>query len=89
MNDTELTLCMPHTLRHAQAMEWLQSLDWPPRGQAGVLDASALQSFDSSALACMIELKRRALERGVVMRTVGIPDRLGRLAQAYGLAELI
>ena len=83
------TLRLPATLRQAQAMAWLQGLTLPVRGQLAVLDASGLQSFDSAALACLIELKRRALAGGWHIRVEGLPDRARRLAQVYGLAELI
>lgn len=89
MNAGDFTLQMPAKLRHEQAMGWLQGLSLPARGQTAVLDASALQSFDSSALACMIELHRRVQAAGVGWRVVGMPDRVQRLAQVYGLAELI
>jgi phospholipid transport system transporter-binding protein len=89
MNPTvELTL--PATLRHANAMAWLAQLRAPAQaGQTWVLDASALTSFDSSALACLIETHRRVLAGGGQLKVIGLPDRLQRLAQVYGLADLL
>lgn len=88
MNSNQVTLRMPDTLRHAQAMDWLGGIHITP-GQTIVLDASALRSFDSSALACMLELRRRAQARGLELRIEGTPERVRRLVQAYGLTDLI
>ncbi len=83
-------LTLPATLRHEQAMSWLAQLRLPAQaGQTLVLDASPLQSFDSSALACLIEVHRRAIAWGGQIKVTGLPDRLQRLAQVYGLADLL
>jgi phospholipid transport system transporter-binding protein len=66
-----------HTLRLPATLRQAQAM------------ACGLQSFDSAALACLIELKRRALAGGWHIRVEGLPDRARRLAQVYGLAELI
>ena len=88
MNSNQVTLRMPDTLRHAQAMDWLGGIHITP-GQTIVLDASALRSFDSSALACLIEVRRRVEALGGRMEIRGLSDRLQRLAQVYGLADLL
>ena len=88
MNSTQASLRMPDTLRHAQAMDWLSGIHLSS-GQTMVLDASALRSFDSSALACMLELRRRAQAQGLELRIEGTPERVRRLVQAYGLSDLI
>jgi phospholipid transport system transporter-binding protein len=83
-------LSLPATLRHEQAMSWLAQLRLPAQaGQTLVLDASALRSFDSSALACLIEVRRRVIAWGGSIQVTGLPDRLQRLAQVYGLADLL
>ncbi len=83
-------LTLPATLRHPQVMAWLSQCHWPDHpGRALVLDASPLQSFDSSALACLIETRRRVIARGGELKITGLPDRLQRLAQVYGLADLL
>ncbi len=85
---TDLTL--PATLRHPQVMDWL--VQWRAPAQPGrtlVLDASPLQSFDSSALACLLEIHRRVIAGGGQLKVTGLPDRLQRLAQVYGLADLL
>ena len=90
MSQAALTLTLPSTLRHAQVMGWLDSLRLPAQsGQTVVLDASALTSFDSSALACLIEVRRRLLALGASLQVTGLSERLQRLAQVYGLADLL
>ncbi|MGA8010424.1 MAG: STAS domain-containing protein [Thiomonas sp.] len=48
-----------------------------------VVDASALQTFDSAGLALLLELRRGAPQQVLEVRAV--PKRLGDLATAYGL----
>lgn len=83
-------LTLPATLRHAQAMSWLAQLRLPAQtARPLVLDASPLVAFDSSALACLIEVRRRVIAWGGQLQVIGLPDRLQRLAQVYGLADLL
>ena len=62
------------------------------RGSGGeiVIDASALEHFDSSALAVLIECQRTAGRRseGAGLRIEGAPQTLRELARLYGLTEL-
>lgn len=51
--------------------------------QAWMIDASALQSFDSACLALLLELRRHS--GGRVLHLRGAPPRLRQLASAYGL----
>ncbi|MBN2692464.1 MAG: STAS domain-containing protein [Burkholderiaceae bacterium] len=48
-----------------------------------VVDAGALQTFDSAALACLLELRRDAPQQRLEVRAA--PQRLRDLAAAYGL----
>ncbi|MBW4049249.1 MAG: STAS domain-containing protein [Proteobacteria bacterium] len=48
-----------------------------------IIDAAALQTFDSSCLAVLLELRRHAGARSVELRRV--PPRLEHLAVAYGM----
>mgnify|MGYP003334420627 FL=1 len=90
MSSAELTIALPQTLRQPQVMTWLAGLRLPAAaGQALVIDASPLISFDSSALACLIEVRRRVEALGGRMEIRGLSDRLQRLAQVYGLADLL
>lgn len=54
-----------------------------------VLDATSLQEFDSSALAVLLELRRRLEARGKTLRIDGWPSRLQDLAGLYGVRELL
>ncbi len=54
-----------------------------------VVDAAALQNFDSSALAVLLECRRlaQASNRSLVLRDP--PPRLNQLARLYGVADLL
>lgn len=53
------------------------------------VDASALQSFDTSALAVLLHARRQAGGAGCGFALTGAPAKLGQLAQLYGVAELL
>lgn len=52
-------------------------------------DASALQQFDSSALAVLLECRRAAQRAGAGFAVRGLPERLRTLAGLYGVADLL
>ena len=54
-----------------------------------VVDASALQVFDSSALAVLLECRREVLHDGRRFAVRGLAPRLRELATLYGIAELL
>ena len=54
-----------------------------------VADASALQAFDSSALALLLACRREAVSAGKEFSVSNLPERLRRLAGLYGVEELI
>ena len=58
-------------------------------GKQAVADASALQKFDSSALAVLLACRREALANGKTFTVAGLPPRLRELATVYGVAELL
>ena len=84
-------LTLPAVLTHAVAAEFARGLKSHVAAQAAelVLDASALQEFDSSALAVMLACRREALAMGKTFSVHGLPARLRQLASLYGVAELI
>ena len=84
-------LTLPSTLTHAVAAEFARGLKPLVLSQtAGVVaDASALQEFDSSALAVLLACRREALAAGKAFSVRGLPERLRQLAGLYGVAELI
>jgi phospholipid transport system transporter-binding protein len=65
-----------------------QGLRAQPEAQV-VADASALQRFDSSALAVLLECRRETLALGKSFSVAGMPARLRELASLYGVAELL
>ena len=85
-------LVLPVELTHAQASACARMLSEGLRAQAGssaVADASALQRFDSSALAVLLDVRREALARGKTFSVANLPARLRDLAALYGVADLL
>ncbi len=84
---------LPATLTQAEAEGYLAqcraALSAVAAGAPWRLDASALQTFDSSALAVLLALRREAAARGAAWQLDGLPERLRVLAGLYGVAELI
>ncbi len=58
-------------------------------GKTLVIDASAVQSFDSSALALLLEAQREAHAGGLVCSLVKAPAKLMELARLYGVEALL
>ncbi len=58
-------------------------------GQLAEVDATALQSFDSSALATLLALQRLATEKGSRLELRAAPVRLVELARLYGMQDLL
>ena len=79
------------TLRQArQALDALQAqLRSSSAAAEWVVDASALQVFDSSALAVLLECRRSALAAQKSFAVRGLPSALAGLAALYGVAELL
>ncbi len=57
--------------------------------QTAVADASGLHSFDSSAIAVLLECRREAQLQGKSFSVRGLSERLRSLAALYGVAELL
>ena len=77
---------------HAQAETCLNMLSKAARADKGaevLVDASALQRFDSSALAVLLECRRECLHDGKRFAVRGLPPRLAELAELYGVAALL
>ncbi len=86
------SLVLPHALTHAQAggcarmlAQGIQASGAP----VAVVDASALEHFDSSALAVLLEGRREALALGMAFGVTGMPARLRALATLYGVDALL
>ena len=84
-------LKLPSVLTHAVASEFFRTVakEALPVGKEVRVDAGALQQFDSSALAVLLECRRQALAAGMTFAVLGAPQRLLQLADVYGVADLI
>ena len=84
-------MVLPAVLTQAQAKAVAAQLERAIGSQAKgfVLDASALQQFDSSALAVLLTGLRAAATQGIGLQLRGLPARAQQLAQVYGLADLL
>ncbi|MCU0957753.1 MAG: STAS domain-containing protein [Hydrogenophaga sp.] len=60
-----------------------------PQGPAVTLDAGALEVFDSSAIAILLELRREVLRQGRELRVHRLPSRLRDLMALYGVGDLL
>ena len=85
-------LSLPAELTQTQARACLGALAQGLRAAADanvVVDASALQRFDSAALAVLLELRRQSLGLGKTFAVAHMPTRLADLATLYGIGELL
>jgi phospholipid transport system transporter-binding protein len=85
-------LVLPADLTREQASACLRMLVQGLRAEPGsavVVDAAALQLFDSAALAVLLEFRRQALALGKSLAVHGMPQRLRDLAGLYGVGELL
>lgn len=84
-------LTLPAVLTHAASAAFARSLPQAVQSQPAelVADASALQQFDSSALAVLLECRRQAMAAGKAFSVQGAPVRLRELASLYGVEALI
>ena len=84
-------LLLPATLTHDQATACVQNLvrSLASEPKAAVLDAAALTSFDSSALAVVLELRRACARVGKELVVQGLPAQLLALATLYGVHPLL
>ena len=81
---------LPAQLTHAQAATVAQQLLALARTQALLrVDASALQQFDSSALAVLLGACRTAAQHAVTLQITGLPQRAVQLATLYGVADIL
>ena len=81
---------LPAVLTHAQATSTAQALVAAVQAQPSLtIDASALQQFDSSALAVLLSGMREALVRGGRLQVQGLPARARSLVQVYGLTDVL
>jgi phospholipid transport system transporter-binding protein len=53
------------------------------------VDAGALQQFDSSVLAVLLDCRRAAVAMGLSFKVDHLPPRLRQLAGLYGVSDLL
>ncbi len=85
-------LVLPAELTHRQAAVTLRMLLQAlaaERESQVLVDATRLASFDSSALAVLLECRRTALFNGRGFMVKGLPPALASLAGLYGVQELL
>ncbi len=86
------TLVLPAVLTHDQAGGCARMLAQAVRTSPEatiVADANALDRFDSSALAVLLEARREALALGKTFSVRKLPTRLRSLAGLYGVEPLL
>jgi phospholipid transport system transporter-binding protein len=90
-----MTTCvLPSEVRHGNALACAALLKSEIGKRGGstsqvVVDAAAVTRFDSSAIAVLLEARREALAQGRSFVVNGLPDDMRRLAQVYGVRELL
>ena len=87
-----MMLSLPDTLTQTQATDCLKTLTDGVQREADaqvVVDAGALRSFDSSALAVLRALRRECARAGKHFSVRGLPERLRALAALYGVEALL
>ena len=84
-------LSLPAELTHKQATACLAQLAAGVASESSpvVVNAAGLQRFDSSALAVLLELRRKCLRDGKTLVVQGFPAHLGDLAALYGIEGLL
>jgi phospholipid transport system transporter-binding protein len=85
-------LKLPATLTQAQATACLNQLNDGLRQESTsevVVDGALLRSFDSSALAVLLEFRRECARAGKQFVVQGLPQRLRDLAALYGIERLL
>ncbi len=85
-------LPLPTELTQSQASACLRTLQQGLQAESGshvVIDATALNRFDSAALAVLLEVRRQTQALGKQFSVQGLPTRLGDLAALYGIIDLL
>jgi phospholipid transport system transporter-binding protein len=84
-------LSLPATLTQNDASACLEQLTDGLQSEATqvVVDAARLRSFDTSALAVLLALRRECARAGKHFAVQGLPQRLRDLASLYGVESLL
>ena len=85
-------IALPAELTQEQASACLQTMVQGMSCESGpqvVVSGAALQRFDSSALADLLELRRQCQSLGKQFTVIRLPKQLLDLAGLYGIAQLL
>ena len=77
------------TIRQARAAVRALEAELGDNGSAVTIDASALETFDTAAIAVLLELRRQAQASGRAFSVAGAPTALIEIASLSGVAELL
>lgn len=80
-----VTMTLPATATLTESVELLKALG----ADTDVVDAAALKEFDTSAVALLLEARRRSVRRGATLQVRNAPPKLVQLARLYGVEELL
>ena len=92
MADTDAMTTLPASMTLRDAPAVLESLRQSFAAEAQPvwrIDAAQVTQSDTSALAVLLECARMAAAEQRKLEIVGVPPRLGDLAQLYGVDELL
>jgi phospholipid transport system transporter-binding protein len=81
------TLTLKEAAATARAIE--AEIGQTPAGGVLRVDASALQSFDTGAIAVLLQGLRTARAKSVRLELRAPPEKFSRLASLYGVSELL
>ena len=86
-----MTMQLPATATLDEAAALAETLPAVIASGSGPLriDASALQSFDTSAIALLLQARRLAQAAGRSVEITAAPAKLAELARLYGVEELL
>jgi phospholipid transport system transporter-binding protein len=90
--DKTVSAALPEQLTMHSAAKALESLGralTQVSGPTMLLDGQALRVVDSSAVAVLLELRRRLLAQGKSLELKDPPQRLRDLVALYGVGELL
>jgi phospholipid transport system transporter-binding protein len=81
-------LALPSTFSHLQASNHA-AWQVDARASQWQIDCAALQHFDSSVLALLLDLRRAARAENQTITLLNAPAKLTQLATLYGVNELL
>lgn len=87
----ESSVALPASVTMQEASAVLRSVEaaMPAAGGRLEIDATALQAFDTSLIAVLLQALRSAKTRGAGVRVVQAPAKLLSLAALYGVDSLL